>query len=737
MIRNHYALFSLWVLATATSLYAENALLRVQSPGSLPNDVRLRPPKDLNGYFPFAPAKSVEEWEVRAARLHRQMQVALGLWPMPAKVDGAATIHGRIDQGDYTIDKVYFQSLPNFYVTGNLYLPKKVTGKIPGVLCPHGHWSNGRFYDQGVTGVRNQIVQGAERFEVGGRSPLQARCVQLARMGCAVFHYDMLGYADSGQISFQVAHKFAKQRPEMNTIENWGLYSAQAEAHLQSVMGLQTLNSIRAVDFVSSLPFVDQDRLAVTGASGGGTQSFVLASLDPRIAVAFPAVMVSTAMQGGCTCENASLFRIGTGNVEMAALFAPKPLGLTGADDWTVEMATKGFPELQQHYKLYGAEDNVMLAPLIHFKHNYNYVSRAHMYRWFNKHLRLGHAEPIVEEDYPFLSAEQLSVWDDQHPRPESGDDFERRLLAQLTRETREKLDALAPHDEATLTAYREVVGTGIDTILGRNLPDPASLEYDQTDKVEIDSYLRMMGMLRNTEKKEELPILFFYPKQWEGHVVVWLQENGKGGLANADGKATTDVQQFLDRGVAVVGVDLLYQGEFLADGKPLAKTPKVGNEREFAGYTFGYNHSVFACRVHDVLAVINFVRHHDYQPEQVHLIGLDGITGPIAIAARAQARDAVAQLAANPHGFRFGKLLDYRDVRFLPGGAKYHDLPGMLAVAAPARTWIADKAADLSITRNAYQAAGSADGITIASPESKTADAVTWILRGIDAANQ
>ena len=77
-----------------------------------------------------------------------------------------------------------------------------------------------------------------------------------------------------------------------------------------------------------------------------------MGALDPRLAVCFPAVMVSTAMQGGCTCENASGLRIHAGNVEIAALVAPKPLGMTGAnDDWTVEMTTKGFPNFNASTK--------------------------------------------------------------------------------------------------------------------------------------------------------------------------------------------------------------------------------------------------------------------------------------------------------------------------------------------------------------------------------------------------
>src|SRR5919108_699085 len=175
---------------------------------------------------------------------------------------------------------------------------------------------------------------------------------------------------------------------------------AAAELRAQSFMGLQTYNSVRALDFLLSLPEVDAKRIGVTGASGGGTQTFILCAIDDRPAVAFPAVMVSTEMQGGCVCENCSYLRQGTGNVEIAGLFAPKPLAMSGAHDWTIEIETKGLPELKALYRLYGAEDRVMARAFPQFKHNYNQVSREVMYNWFNKHLRLGQPEPVVEKPF-------------------------------------------------------------------------------------------------------------------------------------------------------------------------------------------------------------------------------------------------------------------------------------------------------------------------------------------------
>ena len=704
------------------------AVPRVLPEGKLPNDRRLEPPKDLDGYFPFTPPASPAEWGRRAERVRRQILISQGLWPMPTKTPLHSVIHGRIDRGEYTVEKVYFESAPGFFVTGNLYRPKNVTGKVPGVLFAHGHWADARLSEATDAELRREIADGEERFEQGGRSRFQSMCVQLARMGCVVWQWDMLGNSDSQQLSMKLVHGFAKQRPEMNTTENWGLFSPQAEAHLQSVMGLQTWNSIRSVDFLASLPEVDPNRIAVTGASGGGTQTMILAGIDPRIALSFPAVMVSTAMQGGCTCENASLLRVETGNIEFASLFAPKPQGMTCANDWTKEMATKGFPELKQLYTLLGAPDNVMLKRGEHFPHNYNAVSRSAFYTWLNHHFKLGQKEPVIERDYQPLPREQLTVWDDQHPAPKADDpDFERHLLRQLHEDAQKQLGA----EQATPERFRKSYGGAFSIIIGRGLADTGDLEWEVIHKSDRGSWLETTGLLRNKSHHEELPAVFCSPKQGNGNTVVWLSGEGKATLYAADGSLQAAAETLVKSGTTVVGVDLLYQGEFLKDGNPLTSTPRVKNPREAGFFTFGYNPTLFVNRVRDVVSVVSFLKNQERPPRRLTVLGLDG-AGPWVAAARAQCGESIELAVIDTGGFRFGKVLDLHDPNFLPGGAKYGDLPALLALGAPGRTWVGGETAEgPTLAQSQYEALNAGTKLTRFTGEGQQvrSAALEWVL--------
>ena len=688
----HHALLALvttlTLLVTSTTHAASP---RVFPKGKLPGDARLKPQKDLNDYFPFRVPKTREAWEVRKRELKQRILVSTGLWPMPSRTPLNPVIFGKVTRPGFTVEKVYIESVPGHFVTGLLFRPagKSAGSKHPAVLCPHGH--GGRLQDYGEGAMDALIKSGAEKYRKSGRFPKLARCATLARMGCVTFIFDMEGYAGAQQIGMGVAHRLQKQRPHLNSPEGWGFISTQAELRLQSIMGLQTWNSIRCLDFLAGLPDVDPKRIGVTGGSGGGTQTILLCAIDPRPVVAFPNGMVSTSMQGGCTCENCCLLRIGTGNVELAALFAPKPQGMTAANDWTKEMMTKGYPELRQLYGLYGKRDHVLCRSLVRFPHNYNYVSRAIMYDLFSRHLGLGD-KPVVETDYEPLTKEEYTVWDKKHPAPEGGEKHEKSVTGFIAKHSQAQLAALVPRQREDMTLYRGIVGGAIKTIIGRGLPRANQIERTKVSEHDRGGYLEFTDILKLNPHGETLPVVSFFPTKtkYNGLAVVWVDGKGKAGLYDEDGRPIPAIRKLLDGGAAVLGADLLYQGEFLADGKPLTITPKVGNNREFAAYTFGYNHTVFASRVHDILTLLAFVKgQEEDKAGAVALVGTGG-AGPLVATARVLVQDLVDKAVVGTGGFRFVNVKSYRDPGFLPGAVKYGDLPGLLSLAAPLPLFLA-----------------------------------------------
>jgi hypothetical protein len=252
----------------------------------------------LDTHLPLPHFTTLEDWEKRKAFLRNQILVSTGLSPMPEKTPLHPQVFGRIEGKGYTIEKVLIETMPGFYLGGNLYRPRDGRGKHPGVLNPHGHWPYGR--------LENQPLYSGPSLGIS-----------LARQGYVVFAYDMVGYNDT----IQVPHRFG---------------SAEERLWSFGPLALQLWDSIRALDFLASLPDVDAAQLGVTGASGGGTQTFLLTAIDDRVQFASPVNMVSAIMQGGDLCENAPELRLGTSNVEIAAMFAPKPMLVVSATgDWT------------------------------------------------------------------------------------------------------------------------------------------------------------------------------------------------------------------------------------------------------------------------------------------------------------------------------------------------------------------------------------------------------------------
>jgi dienelactone hydrolase len=677
-----------------------------------PKDARFEKPKDYNGYFPWTPPASLKEWNARRRVVREQVLIATGLWPLPEKTPLHAVVHGKIERDGYTIEKAFFASYPGHYVTGNLYRPTGKTGRLPAVLCPHGHWANGRFYENSDKGAQKEIQSGAEKTSEGAKYPLQARCAQLARMGCVVFHYDMVGYADSKQLEHRK-----------------GFLDPEAELRLQSFMGLQTWNSVRALDFLSSLPDVDAQRIGVTGASGGGTQTFLLCAVDDRPAAAFPAVMVSTAMQGGCICENCSYLRVGTGNIELAGLFAPKPLGMSGANDWTKEIETKGLPELKALYKLYGAEDNVMAAHRP-FPHNYNQVSRELMYNFFNKHLHLGQTEPIVEKPFVPVPPKELSVFDAEHPLPSDavGADGLRRYL---TKESEQQLAALLPKDAEGLQKFRAVLKPALRTLISDELPQDGSAT-EQLNLVNVggdNGDMLVTSYLSRQGRGEAIPMaaVFPPPARFNGQVVVWVHQEDTTSTLRG-GKVTPLARKIVEGGSALLVVEVFRTGASAKE--PQATTNMKIGSNTYAGYFFGYNRSLVAERVHDILTAVTFAR---LAPgvKSVHLVGF-GEAGPWVALARGLCGDKVARTAADLNGFRFEQVKSFDDPMMLPGALKYGGLTTLAALAAPHELYLHNTkgTGPASFLEAAYKAAGQPQNLVRHEERMDPAVVLQWLLR-------
>lgn len=320
------------------------------------------------------------KWEKRAKVIRQGILEGAGLFPLPERKPPLAVRHSVRQLDGYTVENVSLETAPGFFVAGNLYLPES-REKMPLVLSAHGHWpgksptEHGRFLEF-----------------------MQKRCGALARMGCAVFAWDMVGHGESAAAGWK--HGVDPQE-----------------------LRLQVWNSIRGLDFMLSVPGADPQRVAVTGESGGATQAFLLAAVDERVTASIPCVQVSAWFYGGCMCESGAPIHVRPGhvanNVEVAAVIAPKPLLLiSNGEDWTQNVPDLELPHLKRIYGLFGQLEKVENAHFPKEGHDYGPSKRQALYDFVAKVFALD-ARKSDENTIRILPGTELRAFDEAHPVPE------------------------------------------------------------------------------------------------------------------------------------------------------------------------------------------------------------------------------------------------------------------------------------------------------------------------------
>ncbi len=561
---------TLFALLLAAVLFAANVPAQ-----TLPaTDQRAGPPVTLNTPRTFPETKSKAEWERRAREIREQVLVSCGLWPWPEKTPLHAKIFGRLEREGYSVEKVYFQTYPGFYLAGNLYRPSG-KGPFPAVLNPHGHWNKGRLEDTKVGSIA-------------------ARCISFARQGMIAFSYDMVGYNDTqfGGGTNAPGYNTHRQFGNNPTDQLWNI----------SLMGLQTWNSVRALDFLESLPDVDKSRLGCTGASGGGTQTFMLGALDDRLAAQAPCVMVSHTMQGGCSCENVPGLRVDFSNMEIAAVPAPRPQILVAASgDWTKTTMTVEGPAVEKIYRLFEAPEKLRYTRF-DFDHNYNQTTREAVYEWFGRWL-LNNPDPasFKEQAYQKEPDADLRVFPGGKMPADAvtGDQLRKYLVAQAEAQQ----TGLPVSNPPLLEKYKSVMLPAWKrTMQARFVETGLVVEAGKiTKSVNHTSTQLTLGRLG---KGDRLPAILITPRRDAlDTLAVLVHPEGKAGFLDENGALKGLAKKFVEKGQSVLLVDTFLTGELV---NPAAKARNYFND-----FFTTYNRTVTQERVQDIVTACAFAQSH------------------------------------------------------------------------------------------------------------------------------
>lgn len=332
------------------------------------------------------PVPNAAAWMDQLPERRRQLREMLGLDPLPERTDLKPVITGKVEHDEFIVEKLHFQSRPGLYVTGNLYVPKKIEKPLPAILYVCGH---GQVKKDGIA--------------YGAKAHYQHHGGWFARNGYVCLTIDTLQLGEIEGIHHGT-YRYGMW---------WWLNRGYSPA------GVEAWNCIRALDYLESRKEVDATKMGVTGRSGGGAYSWWIAAIDERIKAAVPTAgitdlqnyVVDGAVEGHCDC----MFMVNTYQwdyPQVAALVAPRHLLIANTDRdpiFPLDGVYRTFTEVRPLYAALGVKDNVGLN-ITFGGHLDTQDLQVHAFRWFNKHLK-GIDVQVDKTVEKFFTPEQLKVF--------------------------------------------------------------------------------------------------------------------------------------------------------------------------------------------------------------------------------------------------------------------------------------------------------------------------------------
>ncbi len=630
---------------------------------------------------------------VRQTNIRARMTQALGGFPERTPLN-ARTV-AVMEQPDYRIEKVIFESQPRFYVTANLYLPRNGKRPFPGILFPLGH------------------EEGAK-----AHSAWQQVLVSLARRGYVALAWDTLGQGERVQLYDEDS---GESKLVHSTTEH-------------TVLGIQCLligdtlarytiwDGLRALDYLLSRPEVDSARIGCTGNSGGGTHTSYLSALDDRIKVAAPSCYLTSWRRlletiGPQDAEQCVPFWLQNGldHPDFIYAFGPKPFLMLSAmrDFFSITGARETFAEAKRVYNVMGIEDQLQMVETDD-GHGYSKPRRLAAYRWFGRWLK--GAEDLEPEKEVEVASES-DLWCTQTGQVATSLGGE--TVFSLNQKRVDRLRRRPPEwsSASELDAYRNAIRTEVERVaaLSSSTSDRRAPAVSSFGALARSGY-RIEKLIYESEPGIKVPALLFVPESSGARkpAVIYVHGRGKAAGAGAEG----DVEQLVQSGFVVLSVDLRGMGE----------TRVAGDNGDFSRYFGDYDSAMtgllagrplVGMRALDVRRGIDLlVSRSDVDSQRVFAFGKDKGAVPTLYAAVVDSR--IQRLALE------GMLVSYHAVTaqrihrqvfedVIVAVLKSFDLPDLVAAISPRPVWIVDAANPLGqrmeadAVRAQYASAGKA----------------------------